>query len=144
MPSPDDVLAEQGAVLADAIEACLPRWAERVVVERGGPPGAGLVAGTEAATELLPEIRHLLAADVDEQRANPLALLRRAVAWPTRVLRDAGVPPVARDEHARTHFPEDLYDLTPMTFADVDPSLHEVGLLWGATKAHVHLRRHAS
>jgi hypothetical protein len=34
-----------------------------------------------------------------------------------------------------------VYDLTPASFADVDPALHEPGLVWGAAKAHVHLAR---
>ena len=38
-------------------------------------------------------------------------------------------------------FPDDPYDLTPGSFADVDPSLHEPGLVWGAAKAHVVLAR---
>lgn len=140
----DRLLADHGAALADAIEAALPVWGARVCVERGGATlhGAGEAAGREAAAALLPEIRALLAADVDEQRSNPLAILRRAVAWPASVLRDAGIEPVARDEHDRTHFPDDVYGLTPMTFADLDASLHEPGILWGALKARTHLLRH--
>jgi hypothetical protein len=103
---------------------------------------AGQAAGREAAAELGPRLRALLAADVDEQRANPLAVARAAVTWPTEVLRAAGEPPVRRDDHQRTHFPDDDYDLTPMTFADLDPSLHEPGILWGAIKARTHLLRH--
>jgi hypothetical protein len=57
------------------------------------------------------------------------------------VLRAAGVPPVRRDEFAEHAFPDDVYDLAPASFADVDPSLHEPGLVWGAAKAHVHLSR---
>jgi hypothetical protein len=48
---------------------------------------------------------------------------------------------VARDEFSLRNFPDDVYDLTPASFADVDPELHEPGLLWGAAKAHVHLAR---
>jgi hypothetical protein len=48
---------------------------------------------------------------------------------------------VARDEFSERNFPDDTYDLTPASFADVDPSLHEPGLEWGAAKAHVHLAR---
>ena len=38
-------------------------------------------------------------------------------------------------------FPDDDYDLSPATFADIDESLHEPGLVWGAAKAHVVLTR---
>jgi hypothetical protein len=58
------------------------------------------------------------------------------------VLRAAGVPPVVRDEHQERLFPEDVYDLAPANFADVDPALAEVGLAWGAAKAFEHLQRH--
>ena len=59
----------------------------------------------------------------------------------TDVLASAGARPVARDEFSARHFPDDVYDLTPASFADVDPALHEPGLVWGAAKAHVHLTR---
>ena len=59
----------------------------------------------------------------------------------TDVLRSAGVPPVVRDEMAESAFPEDLYDLSPATFADLAPELAEAGLVWGAAKAHVVLSR---
>ena len=142
----DVALAEHGDLLADAVERVLPLWSARVVSERGGPAlrPAGEVAGREAAAALMPELRALLAADVDDQRANPMSLLRRAVAWPTAVLVDAGVPTPHRDDHARAHFPDDVYGLTPMAWADVDPSLHDLGILWGALKARAHLARHAA
>ena len=83
----------------------------------------------------------LLALDIDEQRTGPLALIRQAVPYPTEVLRAAGVPPVDRDEFAARQFPDDVYDLAPTSFGELDPDLQEVGLVWGAAKAHVHLSR---
>jgi hypothetical protein len=139
----EQALAEHGARLAEGIVDALPAWSARAVARfRPDLGAAGEAAGREAAAELGPTLRALLAADVDEQRANPLAVARRAVAWPTKVLRDAGVPPVHRDDHQRTHFPDDDYDLTPMSFADLDESLQEPGILWGAIKARTHLLRH--
>jgi hypothetical protein len=143
-PSADDeTFAAWGGELADAILAALPSWSERVVVARGGPGAAGASAGHEAAAAIEPDLRALLAADVDEQHVNPLAIVRRAVAWPTAVLRAAGVAPTPRDEFARAHFPDDDYDLTPMSWADLDDSIAERGVLWGAMKAHLHMKRHA-
>jgi hypothetical protein len=78
---------------------------------------------------------------VADQRTNPLEIVRRSVVHPTRVLAAAGVAPVDRDEHARRIFPEDPYDLVPGAFGDLDPAVQEPGLLWGAAKAHVILRR---
>ena len=98
-------------------------------------------AGAAARAEGVPRVRALLATDVDAQMGNPLAVLRALVHHPTAVLRAAGARPVPRDEFSVRSFPDDLYDLTPATFADVDPALHEPGLLWGAAKAHVHLAR---
>jgi hypothetical protein len=141
----EEALSEHGAALAEAIVAALPAWSARAVGGfRPDLADRGEAAGREAAAALGPKLRDLLAADVDEQRANPLAVARAAVAWPTAVLRDAGVPPVPRDDHQRAHFPDDDYALTPMAFADLDPSLHEPGILWGAIKARTHLLRHRS
>jgi hypothetical protein len=144
-------LASYADALADAVVEALPAWVERTVTLRyrewraGDPPPAVVAASREAGRAAVAEIeaplRELLATDPDAQRANPLALVRRAVGRPTEVLRDAGVPPVARDPQAERLFPEDHYDLTPAAFADVDPALHEPGLVWGAAKAHVILAR---
>lgn len=154
-PAEDDpedaaALARYATDLADGMIAALPAWVERSVARvcvayRGSVDEATLEdareAGRMAQAEVAPMLRALLAQDIDTQRANPLALARRAVRYPTQVLADAGVPPVVRDAHAEAQFPDDRYDLTPATFADLDPTLHEAGLRWGAAKAHVHKQR---
>ncbi|HEX5266125.1 MAG TPA: hypothetical protein VFW24_05080 [Acidimicrobiales bacterium] len=148
---PDAELARAGAELAEALTASLPGWAERVVRERSASQPAGADAalasraravGADAAEAVGPELRALLTADVDHQRQNPMAVVRRAVAWPTAVLRDAGAEPPERDDYARRHFPDDIYGITPTSFADLDPELAEMGLVWGALKARAHLARH--
>ena len=98
-------------------------------------------AGAEAAADIGPKVRALLALDIDEQTTNPLSIVRGATRYPTEVLHAAAVPPVDRDATARRQFPDDDYDLTPGFFADLDPDLHGPGLTWGAAKAHVHLAR---
>ena len=144
-------MEEQSAALADAIEAALPGWVERSVVQvmtdwKGEVDddvrAAAVEAGRQAVAEVGPTVRALLAADIDDQHTTPLSLLRGAVRYPTAVLRDAGVPPVRRDEQQERLFPDDIYDLAPATFADVDPALSEVGMTWGAAKAFEHLQRH--
>jgi len=147
----DPLVAETAEALAVAVEAALPGWVERSV-ERllmaftGKADPATMEqarsAGERARAEVGGRVRALLVADIDEQRANPLALLRSAVTYPTDVLRRAGVAPVVRDDFAEVHFPDDVYDLTPAAFADVDPALHDPGLAWGAAKAWAHKRRH--
>jgi hypothetical protein len=151
--SDDEQLRAYGAALADGVVAALPGWVERsverlVVAYRGAldddTRAAASAAGEQAALEVGPPLRRLLEQDVDDQRVNPLAIVRSAVRYPTEVLRVAGVPPVVRDDFAEDRFPDDVYDLTPAAFADLDPALHELGLRWGGAKAFVHKRRHGS
>lgn len=101
-------------------------------------------AGRRAGDEVGGAVRVLLETDVDQQRGNPLALLRRAVRYPTEVLHEAGAPIVERDKFSRERFPDDDYDLTPANWSDLHPSLQELGLTWGAVKAFVHKQRHRS
>jgi hypothetical protein len=98
-------------------------------------------AGRRARAEVGGELRAFLALDVDEQRTNPLAILRAAVRYPTAVLRDGGVPPVQRDEFKEWAFPDDVYDLAPATWKEVDPALQEPGIVWSAWKAKTVLDR---
>jgi hypothetical protein len=63
------------------------------------------------------------------------------VRFPTEVLRRFGVPTPKRDDFAAEAFPDDAYGLSPATWADVDESLREPGLMWGAWKAHTVLAR---
>ncbi|HEX9970170.1 MAG TPA: hypothetical protein VGB03_08530 [Acidimicrobiales bacterium] len=140
-------MEDHARALADGIEAALPGWVVRSVKARLPDADEAVVraaedAGARAATEVGAVVRRLLALDIDEQRTTPLTLVRGAVRYPAEVLRAAGVPPVERDPFSQEHFPDDDYDLTPATFADVDPSLADVGLAWGAAKAWEHKRRH--
>ena len=146
----DDDLRHYASVLATGIEAAIGPWVVRVVtaVAEAWQPGLGhelegsaMAAGHRATLAVGPPVRALLEADVDQQSTGPLALVRGAVSFPTEVLRRAGVGPVARDEFAERAFPADVFHLAPASFADLDPSLHEPGLNWGAAKAHVVLAR---
>jgi hypothetical protein len=139
----EERLREQGEALTDAIVAVIPAWVQRCVDRHTqGVDASG--AGAAAADDLGPKLRALLTADVDDQRANPLALVRDAVRYPTQVLQDARVPAPVRARFDAEHFPDDPYGLVPMTWRDLDESLHEPGIIWGAMKAHVHKQRHRS
>jgi signal transduction histidine kinase len=149
-PTDDERLAAYARALAAGVEEALPRWVEAAVdrvlraqgrTVDGATAAAARQAGEDARAEVGGRVRRLLLADIDEQRTNPLAVIRGAVRYPTEVLRAAGARPVPRDAQAREHFPDDDFDLAPARFADLDPALHEPGLVWGAAKAHVHLRR---
>jgi len=139
--------------LADGIALALPGWTVRCVERRVREwRGDGLTpderaeaerAGAEVEREYAPRVRELLAADIDQQWTGPLALVRPAVAVPTAVLRRIGVPPIERDPDDAARFPDDVYGLTPASFADLDPDLADAGLEWGAAKAFEHKRRHA-
>jgi hypothetical protein len=141
---------ESAERLAEGIERALPGWVvgcvDRLLVAYQGsaPPevlARAAAAGEEAARDVGAEVRRLLATDVDEQWTNPLHIVRAAVRFPTAVLQEAGVPGIERDAFDETHFPDDVYGLTPMSFADVDDELQELGIVWGATKARAHLER---
>ncbi|MCP5030877.1 MAG: hypothetical protein GY939_03680 [Actinomycetia bacterium] len=140
-------MADLADGLVDAIEVALGPWVRRCVVARHeGPIPARLEAAIEEAVgqavdDIGPKLRQLLALDIDQQWTNPMAVIRRAVLYPTSLLIEAGVAPAERDETAVRQHPHDVYDLVPASFADLDLTVHESGLLWGAAKAHIHLRR---
>lgn len=131
-------------VLIDAVEAVVGRWI-RDSVARFDASLAYSVATDEAVRSgeraISAELRDLLMSDIDNQRIGPLQVLRDGVRFANSVLEAAGVSPVVRDPFAERSFPDDHYGLAPAAFGDIDPALHEPGLIWGAAKAHVHLRR---
>lgn len=150
-PADAAALRQHADALLAAIEAAVGGWVERAVAERyrswaGAAPPDKVIddarqAGAKVQSEVLPALRRLLHTDVDAQRDNPLAVLRRSVRHLTAVLAAAEVPPVERDDHAERLFPDDVYDLAPAAFGDLHPSVREPGLVWGAAKAHVVLAR---
>lgn len=146
----EDRFAEISVALADAVEAVLPGWIERLVTERAlqwrGAVTAevrstAVQAGQAAVTDVTPTFRAFLQLDIDRQRSNPLAILREATRFAHDALAELGVPPVERDEFAQRSFPDDRYGLVPATWDDVDPSLHDLGITWGAAKAYLHKAR---
>jgi hypothetical protein len=146
----EERLAAIAGELADRVAATVPGWIERLVLDRvrdwsghvSAEVAAQAVVAAEAARhDVVPRMRTLLSADIDRQTANPLELLRGATRHAHDALARIGVPSVARDDFARRSFPGDSYDLMPATWSDVDPSLHEIGLTWGAAKAYVHKAR---
>jgi hypothetical protein len=136
--------------LYDEVAAALPLWVARCVREVAAAQAillddaAALAverAGRAAADDVLPRLARLLETDVDEQRASPLQVVRRAVVHPTAVLRALGARPAARDEFERRAFPDDDYRLSPATWVDLGPGVHEAGIVWGAWKAKTVLDR---
>ena len=143
-------LALIAADLADRIDATVADWISLLVVTRveqwQGKASDEVraladAAGNAARAELMPRMRRLLEADIDDQAANPLELLRHATRHAQSVLEGLGTPAVERDQFAQRSFPTDVYDLMPATWSDIDPSLHQPGITWGAAKAFVHKAR---
>lgn len=151
--SDDAEMARISAELVAAVDAVIGPWVQRCVLRTCTVAGitvdeqlrtAAVDAAEACRVEVVAELDRLLTVDIDDQTATPLQVLRAAVRFPTGVLSDAAVPPVTRDEFDQRAFPDDVYGLSPATFADVDASLAEPGLRWGAAKAHVHLARRRS
>jgi len=142
------------ADLIAAIDVATHEWLVRCVmktyVQQLGTPRLEveekLVAAAQLAAEqgrayVAGELSTELSKDVDEQRVNPLQVLRNAVTFPTRVLLEFGVPPIVRDETDARMMPDDVFGLSPAHWNDVHESLLEPGVIWGAAKAHRVLQR---
>lgn len=129
-------IAEIAARLGDEVERALPGW---VRAKLGDLPADDTVAVVRAL--VVEDLRAALARDVDEPGPSPLAIVRRAVGPVSAALRRAEVEAVHRDPQQAALFPDDPYDIVPASFADLSPEAGEAGMLWGAARAHVHLRR---
>lgn len=137
-------LVTYAMALAESVDAVIGDWIRWSIADRA--PGVATTpqadqAVEQGSVEISAELRLLLAQDIAEQSEGPLQVLRRGVRFATAVLADADVPVQVRDDFAARAFPDDVYDLSPASFGAVHASLHEPGLIWGAAKAHVHLRR---
>ncbi len=137
-------------MLSEAVDAALAGWVVRAVESRAsswtGTLESGWLddaraAGERAREEVGARLRSLLAQDVDEQRTNPLGVIRTAVRYPTEVLQRAGVPPVVRDDFLESTFADDVYGLAPASWRDLGDEVHEAGIVWGAWKASTVLGR---
>lgn len=129
-------MLSQADDLADAVGRALPGWVLRCVASRlGHVPDGAVVVADAAGPAVAAQIRDL-------GGRTPLEVLRGAVVYPTRVLAAAGVAPVERDEFSKERFPDDVYDLTPAGWADVDESLTEPGIRWMAARVVEHRQAH--
>ena len=151
---PEPTLTDDEAQLAlyadelhGGVVAAVPSWIRRLAAERAAAGGVAVdetaldavVAATVASVG--PALRGILDADVDAGVGSPLEALRSSVGPLTDALRSWGAAAPHRDDFLERAYPNDPYQLGPASFSDVDESLHEPGLVWGAARAHVHLRR---
>lgn len=138
--------------LLSAVTSAIPVWVASVVarVAPGSPLGeaqvndrvaaasTAMVEGTRAA------LQNLFSRDVEEQRTNPLQVLREQARVLTDLLTELGADPVVRDEFDRTAFPDDVFGVGPHTWRDLGDEVHEAGITWGAWKAATVISRHRS
>ena len=143
-------MIELGRELARELEIVLPEWVEkrvRCIYQAWTRDWSQEIeleaqeAGKQCAADLGSRLRELLESDIDQQNTNPMSILRGAVKYPTQVLKHHSVPPIERDDFAEKVFPDDAYGLTPTTFLDFGQTSHELGIAWGAAKAHTHLSK---
>ncbi len=146
----ESATADLIAVIDAATHEWLVRCVMKTYVQQLGTPRLAveeeLIAAAQLAAEqgrayVAGELSTELGKDVDEQRVNPLQVLRNAVVFPTRVLQEFGVPPIVRDEMDVRMMPDDVFGLSPAHWNDVHESLLEPGVIWGAAKAHKVLQR---
>jgi hypothetical protein len=134
-------LEERGRDLADAVEAALPGWVERQVARYSTePPDPSVME--QVVIIVMNDLRALLSLDVDAQREGPLSIVRRAAGPVNELLAERGVAPPERDDLQVDLFPDDTYDVVPANFADLSEAAGEAGIVWGATKAWEHKKRH--
>lgn len=150
MTTYESATADLIAAIDRVVEHWLTTAVERAVVPHREAMADEFVGklmneAAEAAREgrlwVVTRLRETLEVDVDQQRVNPLQTLREAVKFPTRVLLRADVPPAARDEFDEKINPDDIYGIGPAHWNDIDESLTEPGIVWGAAKAATVLQR---
>ena len=138
----ESATADLIAAVSTVVEGWLANCAiDTYAVQVGVVPAAFEAAARDGAAWTLDRLHAALEVDVDAQRVNPLQVLREAVRFPTKVLLDAGAPPRRRDEYDEKINPEDIYAIGPAHWNDIDESLTEPGIVWGAAKASTVLQR---
>jgi hypothetical protein len=95
----------------------------------------------ETSAQLQGDLLSLLSTDVDQQRFNPLQVIREANVFANRALDAAGVSVPHRDEFDAQVMPHDTYAFGPLTWKDLSDDVHDAGISWGAWKAATVLTR---
>lgn len=122
--------------LLDAVLEAIPSWLMRKISEvapRIDIDTNSIIDST--VNDVREKFVQLLALDVDDQRINPLHILRQSTRFVTTALIENGVPPVARDEFDQQSMPNDVYSFGPLTWRDLSENVHDAGITWGAWKA---------
>ena len=135
-------LEPYAAALMAAVESAAPQWIRRRLNEiaDGSPVDIDGVV-PRVVRDMTSELFALLQSDVDEQRDNPLHVLRRATRSASQALLAAGVAVPVRDEFEVRAMPDDIYAIGPLTWRDLSDEVHDAGISWGAWKAATVLSR---
>ncbi len=133
-----------------AVIHAVPSWVARRMLEiasHGGvSAGADFMEAIESVSretvqQLSGDLLALLATDVDQQRFNPLQVIREANVFANQSLAMLGVPVPRRDEFDAQVMPHDSYAIGPLTWKDLSEDVHDAGISWGAWKAATVLMR---
>jgi hypothetical protein len=156
-----------GLTLADAVKGAMPRFVQRIVLERVPDPdfdpdfdldpdpdnrtrlSATLREDVTRLIETLTEsvdraLRAFFATDVDTQQTTPLSIIRNHMPMLTEFLWRTGCSPAERDPFDESTFPTDVFAVGPYAWTDFGETVHEASLRWGAAKAMAHRQRHRS
>ncbi|MFM8553079.1 MAG: hypothetical protein ACKOBO_00470 [Acidimicrobiales bacterium] len=132
-------LDPRAGALLDAVVRAYPGWLRaRMAAISGGAHGeeeATQRAVAAASAWLHDSLATLLATDPDEQRSNPLHVIRGASRFANAELAVLGVVPPARDEFDTRAMPDDTYAVGPLAWIDLGQDVHDAGIEWGAWKA---------
>lgn len=124
-----------GLELTEALVGAYRSRVEQRLAAAGIEPPPDLAAALDEGERWLrDELERLLAVPFPRQRRAPLELFQEAMRFPTRVLAEAGVPPVPRDPAVVEALPGDHYDLAPASSRDLGEEVWLVHLAWGAEK----------
>lgn len=149
-PPTEDALEQYPRDLYDAVVVAIPAWISRRMLEISSLGGMSASADfmsliEEVAQHTVQQISGdllvLLSTDVDQQRFNPLQVIREANVFANRALEVAKVPVPHRDEFDSQVMPHDIYSVGPLTWRDLSEDVHEAGISWGAWKAATVLTR---
>ena len=130
--------------------ASVPQWIERVTLracegetvdKRDAVRAVMSQLQTNTRAFVQDQLGVLLSTDVDQQRTNPLEVLRASTRFASAALRNAGITAPTRDEFQQRLDPDDEYLLGPMSWMDLGEDVHEAGIEWGAWKAATVLTR---
>jgi hypothetical protein len=139
------ILEPYSAALMSAVEKAAPGWIRRRLSEIAGATPVEIdTVAARVVEEMIDGLFALLQKDVDEQRDNPLHVLRRATGSASSALLAAGVAVPPRDEFEVRAMPDDIYAIGPLTWRDLSDDVHDAGITWGAWKAATVLSRRRS